>query len=246
MNLGEIRAQFISRSGRRDLTESNNTDRGADFFIEAGLRLLDSFVDHPESNAPHIENISAGAYTLKLQYCRSIQNVWIANADGRGELDRLSLNNIRTAFSDKPVGEISRGAPAYYAPSLIKLAPAQQALEESDFSSSWDFDTIVFGDSNSVGYTGVYFLPPADKVYTMSVYGKWFTIFPTADGDDAICYWSVVYPEVLIQSCLRALEGFYRNTTGIKDWEATMAPVLDAVDKDMVEMESGHITQIGG
>ena len=44
MNLSEIRAKFIALSGRQDLVDEYDLDNGANFFINAGERLLNSLV----------------------------------------------------------------------------------------------------------------------------------------------------------------------------------------------------------
>ena len=42
MNLGELRRTFIKLSGRYDLVDASGSDAGANFFINAGIRMLNS------------------------------------------------------------------------------------------------------------------------------------------------------------------------------------------------------------
>jgi len=44
MTLVEIRAEFLKLSGRHDLVNDDGTNNGADFYINAGLRMLNNMV----------------------------------------------------------------------------------------------------------------------------------------------------------------------------------------------------------
>lgn len=70
----------------------------------------------------------------------------------------------------------------------------------------------------------------------------------TTPGVDKLenSYWSDVYPEVLIYSALWAIESFYRNREGMRDWESAIRVYLDGIDMDIVEQEIVGIDQMIG
>ncbi len=59
-------------------------------------------------------------------------------------------------------------------------------------------------------------------------------------------FWSEVHPDILIKAALRSLEMFYRNTEGVKDWEAGIMSDITGMDKDAADEEAAGITEMGG
>ena len=45
MNYKDVRDKFVEISGRYDLITATNEDNGADFFLNAGQKYLDRFLD---------------------------------------------------------------------------------------------------------------------------------------------------------------------------------------------------------
>ena len=63
MNLKQIRSKFVQLSGRLDLTTSYGKDNGADFFINAGIRLLNRLTcDHFKTNAYELDGDTDECY----------------------------------------------------------------------------------------------------------------------------------------------------------------------------------------
>lgn len=93
MNLGEIRKQFVQLSGRSDLVKDTTSweDNGADFFINAGQRLLDWLQDTTHTKAWHYERLVPGDFILRLELFRSIDEIWIAGEGDDGEVTRVPL-----------------------------------------------------------------------------------------------------------------------------------------------------------
>ena len=84
MNLLEIRQDFIVLSGRYDLAETrddsedeNDLDTGADRFIQAAIKTLDSGQDSPVSEAHLVRTINAGDYLISFRGVKSVSQVWI-------------------------------------------------------------------------------------------------------------------------------------------------------------------------
>ena len=99
----------------------------------------------------------------------------------------------------------------------------------------------MFG--SSYGYNGILFRPVADTTYTISVLANWFSVL---ENDSDKCFWSEVYPSVLIQATLLAIEVFYRNSTGVKDMVAAIEPMLRGIEMDLAREEAEEINQMEG
>jgi len=243
MNLGEVRAKFIALSGYEHLVKAKNVDNGANFLINAGQRYLDSLQDSPKSSAWLKKDIAAGDITLTFQNTRAIEEVWLANADGRVMLAKKSLKWLREIY-DKAAADETRGQPRYFAPLVMGLAPEQADLTEDNYDDDYTYDTdgIMFG--SHFAYSGILFMPPADGIYTISVKAKWFSKELSEDTDET--FWTVRYPEVLIQATYMALEEFHRNTEGVRDWMRVIASRVSGIDRNLADEESAGITQIEG
>jgi len=50
VDLSEVRAKFIELSGRDDLVNANDSDNGANYFINAGQKFLDRRFGHEETS----------------------------------------------------------------------------------------------------------------------------------------------------------------------------------------------------
>jgi len=241
MTLTEIRSWFITSTGRTDLVNDDGSDNGADDYINAGSKLLDEMVGGIKENSRIIKAISADAYHLDFPDCRSVKSVWVADANGRHKLDRKDLSDIRELYAD-PESDIDTGRPLYWDYALIGLAPNQADEELTDFTSLYDYFTIMFG--NHFNYTGIYFMPPADGTYTMNIYGKFFQKELSSDTD--VNYWTVVYPKYLVDASTYCLEITYRNMAGATAEYVNLKRLAKGVDDTMVEREMSGITEMEG
>lgn len=245
MTRAQILASVIELSGRGDLGDDLNSGSGkvtkGQFFLNAGLKYLDTTQKNPESRKTFLKDIAQGAYKLQFQYCRSINRVEIMCEDGRTEVEKVPLEELRESYVENP-SELTQGVPKYYAPDIIFLATEQRALDATAEGSvfTYDYYSLLYQQS---GYSGILFMPPAEKVFTVSVIGDWFTVM---ENEADVNYWSVVYPELLIQATLFAIEVFYRNTTGMSDAINAMAPFLKGIDHNLVEQDMAGINQMEG
>jgi len=238
MDLLDIRKAFVQASGRFDLVVdtthyvNNSANIGADFFINAGLRLLDSLEGSMPSS--YRKDISAGDYKLTFKYARAIDRVDIMNADGRKTLTPVRLETLRETYPLDP-DKIGRGTPLMYAPMKGFLSPEQKSLTLANFSTEFTYDHygVIFGASR-YQYNGILFMPPADTTYTVTVWG-WF--FNALEEDDDVCWWSENYPEVVIMAAQCVVEMFYRNSSGVADWMSAITQYLRGVDIDRVREE---------
>ena len=85
-------------------------------------------------------------------------------------------------------------------------------------------------------------------VATASVYveveGLWRA--PALSDDDDENYWTLQWPNLLVYATYRELEIVYRNTQGVRDWDAAIASVLTQQEMDYILDESGPVNQMLG
>jgi len=243
MTLAQIRANFVAKTGRNDLVAGDGTtDDGANFFINAGLRLLDTLQDNPYTKRRYMKDVVSGAYTLSFQYCRSVEKVWMSNANQRYELTGpMSEEWIRRNY-EVAIADIATGVPVYYCTNVIKLAPSQIDETLVGFTdATYDKGDIVYGRDWT--YTGILFMPPADGTYTATVYGKFFTERLAEDANTN--YWSNEYPDLLVMAAMAELELFNRNREGFLDIVEGLKNGLNAVDFILVEQEIAGESTMG-
>jgi len=95
MNLLEIRSDFVNKTGRHDLVVdlTDYTDNGANFFIQAGQRLLDSLLPYRKDIGRYVTTLSAGQSSVILKYIRAFDSLYVtASGIGREPLDRKSYS----------------------------------------------------------------------------------------------------------------------------------------------------------
>ena len=247
MTKAQILSSVKELSGRYDLDDTmvTGTTKG-EFFLDAALKFLDTTQQNPESKRWLMKDIAVDDYKLQFQYCRFIHEVWVKGSDDRSRLTKKTLQWLKENYASAP-SELTSGTPLYYAPDVIHLAPQQRTLTDVGGGNpytdefTYDYHSIMFG--SSYGYNGILFMPPADEAMTVEVLADWFSVL---DEDSDQCYWSVVYPNILIQAVLLAIEVFYRNSTGMRDILASLQPYLDGIDKDLASYDAADINQMEG
>jgi hypothetical protein len=85
-------------------------------------------------------------------------------------------------------------------------------------------------------------MAPSDKAATITVVGQFKA--KELDENDDQNFWSVHYPDLLIQAANYSLESFYRNTEGAKDWKNVMTDTLQGIDYNLVEEDISGINQM--
>ena len=261
MNLLQIRTKAVEMSGRYDLVVDTTSyvDNGMNFFIEAGLKFLDQRQPHPDSQKWYKKDIVAGDYKLNFPYCNAIKEVWMANSDGKFQLERKPLAWLREAYALEPADE-TQGTPLYFCPIVIGLAPTQKRLTAVGGSKpytaefTYDYEELLFG--SEPGYRGVMWMPPVDEAHTVSILGDFLSTFyawvpvELVDtwmlSDTASNYWSVEHPILLVQATLFAIETFYRNTEGMKDMLNAIDVLTSGIDNSMAEEESYDASEMEG
>lgn len=225
MNLLEIRKQFIKLSGRYDLVKDREEykDNGADFFIKAGQKFLDTLLDTPNSSAVYPIDITAGDYLLTVPEARAVEAVRIENSsDGVAYLTKKNIKWLREEYgSETTIADSDKDTPKYY--SFITFRDFKQSDEERISK-------------------GVIILPRTDKAYTVYVEGKFYS--RELKNEKAVNWWSEVYPHSLVQAGLFMLERFYRNREGMADHLTAIQQDVQGIDNDVVEQMIADIDQM--
>ena len=238
MDLSEIRAAFITRSGRNDLVTGDNVDNGANFYVNAGQNFLDRLATTPNTVAKYYASISAGAWYKTFERCRSIDSVFMADDEDRWRLDKKDLSWILIEYGG-PIADLDSGDPKYYCPALLRVTP-----EESDVitMSKVIDETVQIDSTEHYTYNGIIFMPPADESLILEIHGAFYSHKLTDNGDES--YWSVNFPEILLMGALYELEISYRNTEGAKDWLAAITLEIAGIEFDLVQDDVAGVNQI--
>jgi len=229
MDLHDIRTKFCQLSGRYDLAttgvEAFDTDNGADYYINAGMRFLDRrFFTH--KSVGHIyEEIAADAFYVTFQNCISINEVWCTDDEDRWKLAKYSLKKIKESYSTVR-SDIDTGAPLYYSPINVR------AVDGTDFESLGEFLDYVKTDDDGT-YSGIIIAPPADEAYNIEIIGRFYHTDLSNNTDEN--FWTNRAPDTLVKAALYQLEVAYRNTEGAKDWLAAIN--LEGIDLEMNVVE---------
>lgn len=234
MDLLEIRQQFVKLSGRYDLAtttlEDHDTDAGADFFINAGMRFLDRRFYTLKTVGRRFDEVAADSWYLTFQNCRSITEVWINDDEARWQLTKYDYDVIRRNYPGL-VSAAETGPPGFYTPVWIRSPDA------TDIDAQGSFFNYVKADDDGT-YNGILFVPPTDASYVIETIGHFY--FEALSDNDDENYWTVSVPDTLLKAALYQLEVFYRNTEGAKDWLGALTIEGTDLEKDVVEQESNE------
>lgn len=243
MTLSEIRARFVTESGRDDLVLGDGSDNGADLYINTGIRMLDLFQENPKTRGTHRVDIVAGTSFVDIQYARVIEEVYLSRTSsetdedsGRIHLEEKDLSWLKEEYVTIPLTNIEQGTPLYWAiVSNAGLGPEFfSAADSGDLSATYDLENILFGDHHHK--TRIIILPPPDQTFTLEVEAKFFSKELLVDTD--YNYWTKRYPLLVIMTASLIAEGMLRNSEGVRDWLNLVQLQTNQIEYDLVEQES--------
>jgi hypothetical protein len=244
MNLLEIRTQLVEVSGRHDLVVDTTAylDDGADFYINAGQRLLDRLETIPQSKARVFRLTAAGDYGVIFPTCRSILEVWVADAVARQEMRKYSMDEFRHEYFNEPVGLITQDVPQVYTPAWLRVIPDRIAI--ADLEAIVGYADIPVGVTERMTYNGIIFMPPADGEYQIEVVGYFYS--PALVDEDHTSFWSEIHPEMLLWAAQAIMEVDHRNTQGFRDWINAINTFATTIGFDFVEEDISGVDQMEG
>lgn len=237
MNLGEIRSKFITLSGRDDLVNSDDSDNGANFFINAGQRMLDRKIDFKKSSGVLYKPLAVDGWYVSVEDCRSVQDVWINDDEGRTQLTKRSLEWLKTEFPDL-ISATDSGTPEYWGISNLR------GIDIKHMNSVGSFLNFMVPDSIDDNITGILILQPTSEALVVEITGKFYS--PRLVNDEDTTYWTATHEMELVWAALYELEVSYRNTEGANDWLGAVTMALIDIDKDTVDQDNAQVDQMEG
>ena len=250
MDYLDVRNKFCELSGRYDLITATQEDAGADFFLNAGQKYLDRFFDSGKALARYPVIVSAGGYIAKSVGIRAIKEVWVANSDGKSQLAKCSLDEIKDYYNEE-FSSTTQGTPAYYAPALFRPYPDTLADVTGMYNVSDLLTYSATAPAQHFNYNGIVLMPPADGTYTIEIVGLFYspTLSATLSGStwtQTKSFWSEVHPEILIAAAMYKLQSLYNNTGAAMDLKASVLEDVMGLDHDAAEEDIAGNMQMGG
>ena len=240
MNLLQIRTKFRELSGRHDLVNSDYSDNGADFFINAGRMFLDRIYETQKSWASHFKILENGRFSLSFPHCRAIKEVWLADTnDGRWQLEKKDLQDLVSGYLTDVPSSRSQGAPLYYSPCITRYIPEDATI--TDVGAFLGFVEVPAGNAHS--YNSILLSAPVLYQTMVDIRGLFYSMELVNDTDEN--YWSSVHPMLLYMAAMRYIEVSNRNTQGVKDWETSIYHDMQQLGFDLVEELISEVDQIG-
>ncbi len=239
MDLEGLKEKLKAESGRFDLDalDVGGINKLTRVLNEA-QRWLDRQATPRKNSLRKVGNLAAGDISITTRYLRSVEKVWVSGTaddgiDTRIPLKQADLHLLREKYARSDSTDIDQGTPTDYALDVIGLSTEQNDV--TDLSSFQDTETILTGDHWN--YEGIVFYPPADRVFTISIYGTFWSPELVADAD--ITYWALE-PQLLVNVARMLLEGRKRNNAGVRAWREIIDPQIFGLEKDKVAMEISH------
>lgn len=222
MNLAEIRKMFVRLSGRNDLVKPDGSDDGANFFIQAGQKFIDNYVETINTSGKLNVNLLKGEYSVSFS-SRVIEKVLANNGEFTWPLTKISPSDIHRMYADLvSSGPVIGGVPSFYSPISAQT---------------------VDSDTNE-DYNGLLVYPPSDTNLSLIIFGK-FQVSELKE-DSQSNFWSIKYPMILILSAMRQLEIVNRNSAGVEDYEKAIMKELLPLERDLVDQEASDLDVLGG
>jgi hypothetical protein len=241
----DVRKEFLEATGRYDLVDPVTLfDTGADKFIRAGQRWLERTFHIAKNAGRHFATQSVGTWYALVPHVRSIHSVWMSGLNSEGtitkwKLERVELSMMRGNDVSNPAS-IDNGQPLEYSMANLRSVPETASSTTVD-----QWGTVVYSSAvDHYNYNGIVWLPPSDTIVMLEVHGTFRHPTLTADSDKN--YWSEEERQTLVHAACRALEGTYRNTAGVKDWEYLVAGNMHGLELEFTDEESSEIHGMEG
>ena len=240
MNLIEMRKKFKDLSGRFDLVnDADNSDNGADFFINAGSKYLDRMDETQKSWASCYRLVGIGHFSVAFPYCRAIKEVWVSSInEGRWQLEKKDLQDLIVGYLTGLPSIRNQGPPLSYSPCLTRYVPENATVE--DLEAFIGFVDVPSG--NSYEYNAILLNVPTDVQLTVEIKGLFYSRELIEDTDSN--YWSSQHPMLLYMAAMRQVEITNRNSQGVKDWEASITTEMAQLGMDLVEELIAEVNQM--
>ena len=236
MNLIQIRKTVVQASGRHDLIMGEYEDNGIDFYINAGMRYLDSLIVDMKELGHFYKYILTGEWSIQIPYSKAIKAVWVSTkGDNRYRLEKKEFSWILNNYLSDLAGSTETGTPLYYSPIVTRIIlPKPPGLYAF-------MDSI---DQTSNNYNAIMIVPIPSATTMVDVIGKFYS--DPLTKNDSINFWTEMYPGTLVKAACRELDIHNQNKSKVEAWETVIARDINGINNNMVDEESTDIDQMEG
>jgi hypothetical protein len=135
MDLLGLLKRFVQSTGHEEcVADAENGDwsepsderiMSAKSLINNAVRFLNKHLEYHKTDAILFKRVYAGVATVEFQKARWVKEVWVVDDDGnRRQLERLSMNKLKSLYAEASLSSIERGTPAYYCANVSVFANA--------------------------------------------------------------------------------------------------------------------------
>lgn len=240
MNLGEIRKQFVSVSGRYDLVNQDGSDKGANFLINEASKWLDRKIETTKSwgTYPVIKPINT--WYVRFPFARAVKEVWMTTTEGRVQLIKSTLQDLFADYLTGIPAEWEAGTPEYWSPAITRMIP--EIKTPAEIADLDDYIGVITPISHE--YNTVLFNCMVDIETLFEIVGLFYSRFFEVDSDEN--FWSQVHPLLLIQAAIRQTHVLTSNRPMTKSYNESLAEQLKDIDMDLVEQGIAEVDQMEG
>lgn len=250
MPLKDVRDIFVDATGRRDLVNSDGSNRGgatwrkgANWFINQGQRFLEGKLQGALQR--HAVSLPVGAWFFHAMDARELHQLWATTADGRKRLERKPFAELWAHY--KPLatsGDVippivnaphtCTGCPRYWSPLPVELSAVQNNddVPVDRFGQRFDLDGAA--PLHSARFKGAMFYPALSEASTLTLFGRFWP--PQLEGDFDQSWWTENAPDLLVLAARYKLNQMYSNREGAKD-------LLDAIMEDITGYQKAQVAE---
>lgn len=219
MTLLDVRKLLVDLSGRFDLVvdTTDYVDNGANFFIRAGHRFLDSVTTHSKSEGFSDVYLIDGIQEYAITDFLSVRDVQVTTDEGVVSLTRLAERDINEGLDE------GAGIPRFYSLFTSVKSPLDRNRDRVYKRLS------------------IKFYPSPQEGLIAKVFGR---VSKTLLEDEDFSFWTLEAPETLVRAALYQIESFHRNTQGMQDYRLAIMEDVRRMEHDLVESEVGELNQM--
>ena len=221
MDFDQLKEQFLRNTGRYDLSTSDIA-----LYFERGQRRLGLRLKVPVEMAYNQIAVPSGEQILLVDNCRAVLSVW-AN-DSSGGVQKISYED-----NWERLLATSSGFPILYGVSALRHFPPLTLLSEEQRN---DLDIKVPVLPTDGDCLGVFLWPKPDTNIQVAINGLFHP--PFLNTTVAVNFYSINYPEALLLATCQVLEGDYRNTAGVQDYELQLSAMLRDIDIEQASQDN--------
>lgn len=191
-----------------DYTDKAGLLTNATYYINEGIKYLNQLYSMQGTKRRHVVDIASGTYQISVPYVDFIYRIDLVDEDGkRQNLQYQSLDFMR-GYYNEPYGSLTAGQPWDWAWNVTNA--------QTGVAGTYDVaDLAVTNDRK------ILMLPPADRTYTIHIFGD----FSTADlssGSDTN-WWTVNWPRHVVRAARIQLEiDGHRNISGYEAFRGVL------------------------